>query len=224
MYKILIIEDDKGIQEAVCKQEKNWDIKVKGINDFRNVLKEFAEFDPHLVLLDISLPFFNGYHWCTQIRKESSVPIIFISSAGDDLNIITAMNMGADDFIVKPFDLSVLIAKMFALLRRTYDFRDLTSIVEHKGVMLNTSDNTLNYNGEKIELTKNEYRILLTLMISKGKIVSREKLMEKIWETDNFIDENALNVNVSRLRRKLEDAGLQNFIQTKFGLGYIVEE
>ena len=175
---------------------------------------------PHLVLMDIGLPFFNGYHWCGEIRKLSSVPVMFISSASDSMNIVMAMNMGADDFIVKPFDGSVLIAKIQALLRRTYDFAGTVPVMEHRGALLNMGDNTLVYQGERINLSKNEYRILLALMESKGKVVSRERLMERLWETDSFVDENTLTVNVNRLRKKLDAAGLEGFITTK--VGYII--
>lgn len=221
--RILIVEDDKGITEAIRKQMEMWGLQAKGVQDFRNVMAEFAEYDPQLVLLDISLPFFNGYHWCSEIRKVSKVPIIFISSAADNLNIVMAMNMGGDDFIAKPFDHSVLIAKVQALLRRTYDFGTGRIILEHRGAILNTGDNTLTYRDERVELSKNEYRILYTLMEAKGKVVSREKLMESLWETDAFVDENTLTVNVGRLRKKLDNAGLEEFINTKFGVGYIIE-
>lgn len=184
---------------------------------------EFAEFQPHLVLLDITLPFFNGYHWCSAIRAVSKVPVIFISSAADNMNIVMAMTMGADDFIAKPFDGSVLMAKIQAILRRSYDFAAGMPVIEHRGAMLDTGAGTLIINGERIALTKNEYRILLCLMQNRGKVVSREKLMEKLWETDSFVDENTLTVNVGRLRKKLDAAGLDSFISTKFGVGYIVE-
>ncbi len=221
-YRILIVEDDPGIAAAIKKQAQMWNLDVKCVQNFRNVLSEFSEYDPHLVLLDITLPFFNGYHWCSEIRKVSKVPIVFISSASDNMNIVMAMNMGADDFIAKPFDQSVLMAKIQAMLRRTYDFASSVPVLEHRGAVLNTGDNTLTYKDEKISLTKNEYRILLALMESKGKIVSREKLMEKLWETDSFVDENTLTVNVNRLRKKLDAAGLNDFITTKFGIGYMV--
>lgn len=175
------------------------------------------------MLLDIALPFFNGYYWCGQIRAVSKVPIIFISSASDNMNIVMAMNMGGDDFIAKPFDLNVLMAKIHALLRRTYDFGAGVPLLEHRGAILNTGDQTLTYQEQKIELTKNEYRILLALLESKGKVVSREKLMERLWQTDSYVDENTLTVNVYRLRRKLDTAGLVNFITTKFGTGYMIE-
>ena len=223
MYRILIIEDDPGIASAIAEQAKMWDLDTKCVANFRNIMSEFAEYDPHLVLLDITLPFFNGYHWCTEIRKVSKVPVIFISSASDNMNIVMAMNMGADDFIAKPFDQSVLVAKIQAMLRRTYDFASAVPILEHRGALLNTGDNTLCYKDEFIPLTKNEYRILLALMENKGKVVSRERLMEKLWETDSFVDENTLTVNVNRLRKKLDAAGLTDFITTKFGMGYLID-
>ena len=223
MYRLLIVEDDRGIAEGVREQAEAWDITAHIVTDFHGVMSEFSSFDPHIVLLDISLPFFNGYHWCSAIRAVSKVPIIFISSAADSMNIVMAMSMGADDFIAKPFDGSVLMAKIQALLRRSYDFAPGMPIIEHRGAILNTDDNSLSYNGKSIALTKNEYRILLCLMQSRGKVVSREKLMEKLWETDSFVDENTLTVNVGRLRKKLDAAGLEGFIATKFGVGYIVE-
>lgn len=224
MYRILIVEDDRAIAEAIQAQATMWDYKVKIVENFRSVMAEFAEFEPHIVLLDISLPFFNGYHWCSEIRKVSKVPIIFISSASDNMNMVMAMNMGADDFVAKPFDQGVLIAKIQAMLRRTYDFSESVPIIEHRGAMLNTGDNTVTIGDEKIDLSKNEYRILLILMENKGKVVSREKIMEKLWESESFVDENTLSVNVNRLRKRLAAAGLEDFIQTKFGVGYIIEE
>lgn len=223
MYRLLIVEDDRGIAEGVREQAEAWDITVHIVTDFHGVMADFSRFDPHIVLLDISLPFFNGYHWCGEIRRVSNVPVIFISSAADNMNMIMAMNMGADDFIAKPFDGSVLIAKIQALLRRTYDFAPSVPVLEHKGAMLNTGDGSFLYKNEKIPLSKNEYRILLTLMKNKGKTVSRERLMEQLWETDSFVDENTLSVNVNRLRKRLEAAGLEGFITTKFGVGYIIE-
>lgn len=223
MYRLLIVEDDRGIAEGVREQAEAWDITAHIVTDFHNVMAEFSRFDPHIVLLDISLPFFNGYHWCGEIRRVSNVPVIFISSAADNMNMIMAMNMGADDFIAKPFDGSVLIAKIQALLRRTYDFAPSVPVLEHKGAMLNTGDGSFLYKNEKIPLSKNEYRILLTLMKNKGKTVSRERLMEQLWEADSFVDENTLSVNVNRLRKRLEAAGLEGFITTKFGVGYIIE-
>ncbi len=224
MYRLLIVEDDKGIAEAIKTQAEIWDFSVRIAENFRNVMTDFADFDPHIVLLDITLPFFNGFHWCTEIRKVSRVPIIFISSAANNMNMVMAMNMGADDFIAKPFDQSVLTAKLRALMRRSYDFAASAPVLEHKGALLNTGDNTLTYGDEKISFSKNEYRILLVLMENRGKVVSREKLIESLWETDSFIDENTLSVNVNRLRKRLESIGLNDFITTKFGVGYIIED
>ena len=223
MYRIFIVEDDPGIARAIAAQAKMWDLDTWRVEDFRGVMADFARYDPHLVLMDVSLPFFNGYHWCGEIRKVSKVPVIFISSASDNMNIVMAMNMGGDDFISKPFDQTVLMAKIQAMLRRTYEFASSVPVLEHKGALLNTGDNTLTYKNRQISLTKNEYRILLTLMENKGKVVSREKLMERLWETDSFVDENTLTVNVNRLRRKLDGAGLEGFIATRFGVGYIIE-
>lgn len=223
MYRILIVEDDMGIASAISRLIEAWGLEARCVEDFRNVLSDFAEFNPHLVLLDISLPFYNGYHWCMEIRKVSKVPIIFISSASDNMNIVMAMNMGGDDFIAKPFDQNVLVAKLQAVLRRTYDFGSQVNILEHRGAMLNVADAALTYRGEKIDLSKNEYRILQALMQNKGKVVSRDSLMERLWETDSFVDENTLTVNVARLRKKLDNAGLTGFIATKVGMGYIVE-
>ena len=219
---VLIVEDDRGIAEAVKTQAEMRNLQARCVQNFRCVLDEFTQFDPHLVLMDITLPFFNGYHWCSQIRLVSKVPIIFISSASDNMNIIMAMNMGADDFIAKPFDGSVLMAKVNALLRRTYDFTGAVTFLQHKGAMLNTADHSLTFGNQQIPLSKNEYRILLTLMENKGSVVSREKLMEKLWQTDSFVDENTLSVNVGRLRKKLDAAGLTDFIETKFGVGYLI--
>ena len=224
MYRILIVEDDRDIAQAIQMQAQQWNFEASCAQNFRDVMAEFASFDPHLVLLDVSLPFFNGYHWCSEIRKTSQVPIIFISSASDSMNIVMAMNMGADDFIAKPFDLNVLIAKVQALMRRSYDYAPSAPVLEHRGAILNTGDGSLFYREQQIELSKNEYRILLTLMRSKGKVVSREKLMEQLWSTDCFVDENTLSVNVGRLRKKLEAAGLNGFIATKFGVGYVIHD
>lgn len=220
---MMIVEDDAGIASAIKKQASMWDLDVLILEDFRTVMDEFTHFNPHIVLLDITLPCFSGYHWCTQIRSISKVPIIFISSASDNMNILMAMNAGADDFIAKPFDLNVLIAKVRALLRRSYDFSVTAPFLEHRGAVLNTDSQTLLFKGSEIGLSKNEYRILLCLLENKGRVVSREKLMERLWATDSFIDENTLTVNVNRLRKKLENAGLCDFITTKFGVGYLIE-
>ena len=219
----MIVEDDEVIADAVARHMESWGCEVCQAKDFQKVLAEFVAFDPQLVLLDISLPFFNGYHWCSEIRRVSKVPIIFLSSASDNMNIVMAMNMGGDDFIAKPFDLHVLAAKVQAVLRRTYDFSGQTSLLEHRGAILNMGDATLAYEGKKVELTKNEYKVLQTLLENKGRAVSREALMTKLWETDCYVDENTLTVNVTRLRRKLEAVGLTDFIVTKKGIGYLVQ-
>ena len=224
MYKIYIVEDDKGIADGIVGCLGNWGMEGLVVSDFRNVMEEFESYEPHLIILDITLPYMGGYHWCQEIRKTSSVPIVFISSASDNMNIVMAMNMGADDYIPKPFDQSVLIAKVQALLRRAYSFNQGSFTLQAKGAVLNTNDNSLTYNGNKIELARNEYKILLTLMQNKNKVVSREKLMEALWETDSFVDENTLTVNVGRLRKTLETAGLKDFIKTRFGVGYILED
>jgi len=215
---------DAGLAAAMQKSLLSWDFDTGCVSDFKNVLSEFAQFEPHLVLLDISLPFFNGYHWCDEIRSVSKVPIIFISSACDNMNMIMAMNMGADDFIAKPFDKNVLVAKVQAMLRRTYDFSSAVSVLEHRGAMLNLADGTLHFNGEKLVLTRNEHTIMRVLLENKNKIISRDFLMEQLWETDSFVDENTLTVNISRLRKKLASIGLKDFIATKFGEGYIISQ
>lgn len=222
-YTILIVEDDDTIARLVSDRLSRWGMETVVVEDFSAVLDTFVKVQPHLVLLDISLPFCNGYHWCEEIRRLSKAPIVFLSSASDNLNIVMAMNMGGDDFIAKPFDLNVLLAKIQAILRRTYDFAAPAPTLEHRGAVLNTADASLMYQGQRIELTKNDYRILQTLLERKGSVVSRETLMEKLWETDSFVDENTLTVNIARLRRKLEAAGLSDYITTKKGLGYLIE-
>lgn len=288
MYRILIVEDDPVIAGAMSRQIGLWGFQVKCAEDFRDITGEFKRFEPHLVLLDIMLPFYDGYYWCSELRRFSKVPIVFLSSASDNMNIVMAMNMGGDDFIAKPFDLNVLTAKIQAVLRRAYDFAPGTEpdgsragmpyersgpesggmqtganragpgmppepngmqcganqavfgmspeagtsawnriaepALEHRGAVLDTSDASLAFQGKKIELTKNEYRILQTLLADKGRIVSRDKLMLRLWETDSFVDENTLTVNITRLRRKLAREGLEDFITTRKGLGYMIRE
>ena len=214
------MEDDETIARLIKKHLEKWEYEVSTVQDFDNVLGEFAACDPQLVLLDIRLPFYNGYHWCTQIRQVSKVPIIFLSSVSDNMNIVMAMNMGADDFIPKPFDLEVLTAKVQALLRRSYDFAGSSSMLEHKGMRLNLSDATILYQEQKVELTKNELKILQTLIENKMQVVTRETLMTRLWESDMYVDENTLSVNVNRLRKKLTSIGLEDSILTKKGIGY----
>ena len=222
MYRILIVEDDPGIAEGLRQLMENWGLEAFVARNFQDILGEFRACQPHLVLLDISLPFFNGYYWCGELRKLSRVPILFLSSSGDNMSIVMAVNLGADDFIAKPFDQRVLMAKLQALLRRTYDFSAAAPVLEHRGALLNTGDQTLTFQGERIALTRNEYRILLCLLEHKGAIVSRETLMNALWETDCFVDENTLTVNVTRLRRRLESVGAPDMIQTRKGVGYLI--
>ena len=223
MYRILIVEDDAALAAALEKHLASWGYETALAEDFRNVLAAFTGFDPHLVLMDVTLPFFNGYHWCGEIRKISSVPIVFLSSAADNMNIVMAINMGGDDFIAKPFDSGVLTAKIQAVLRRTYDLAGKVPVLEHKGAILNLNDATLTYEGRRLDLTRNDFRILETLMENKGRVVSRDTLMTRLWENDVYVEENTLTVNITRLRKKLEGLGLTGFIITKAGSGYLVE-
>ncbi len=223
MYRILIIEDDRTIAKALASHLARWDYEVECVEDFKNVVERFAAFDPQLVLLDIVLPFFNGFHWCQEIRKVSKVPIIFLSSASDNMNIVMAMNMGGDEFIEKPFDLNVVVAKVQAVLRRAYSFAGGGNILEYKGAILNLNDASISFQENRQELTKNEFRILQMLIENAGKIISRDLIITGLWESDEFIDDNTLTVNVSRLRKKLLDVGLGDIIRTKKGIGYMVE-
>lgn len=222
MYKIMIIEDDLSMAQAMKKQIEAWENQAEYVTDFQNIIPFFVRFNPDLVLVDIMLPFYNGYYWCSELRKISDIPIMFISSASDNMNIVMAVNMGGDDFIAKPFDVNVLMAKIQALLRRSYDMAGKIPVLEYKGAVLNLNDTSVTYQGKKLELSKNEFRILKTLMENRGKIVSRDTLMVRLWETDCYVEENTLNVNMARLRKKLEGIGLKNFISTKTGVGYIV--
>jgi DNA-binding response OmpR family regulator len=219
----MIVEDDITIAGAVKEHLCKWDYNADYVTDFKNITEQAIKFNPQLILLDVMLPFFNGFYWCGEIRRISKVPIIFISSASDNMNIVMAMNMGGDDFIAKPFDLNVLTAKVGALIRRAYSFQGQVNAIEHNGVILNLGDASLAYKNQKIELTKNDYKILQLLMENIGKVVSREEIMERLWESDDFIDDNTLTVNMARLRKKLSESGLENFITTKKGLGYMVE-
>ena len=223
MYKILIVEDDETIAGGLKNHLEKWNYQAECMTDFKDVMGKFVEFEPQLVLLDIVLPFFNGFHWCQEIRKISKVPIIFLSSANDNMNIVMAMNMGGDEFIEKPFDLNVLTAKVQALLRRAYSFQGNVNVLEREGMLLNLNDASLSYKGEKISLTKNEFRILQMLMENVGKIVARNDIIARLWESDEFIDDNTLTVNVARLRKKLENAGMEGRIKTKKGIGYYLD-
>ena len=223
MYKILIVEDDETIAGGLKNHLEKWNYWAECMTDFKDVMGKFVEFEPQLVLLDIVLPFFNGFHWCQEIRKISKVPIIFLSSANDNMNIVMAMNMGGDEFIEKPFDLNVVTAKVQAVLRRTYEFRGTADVMEWNGAILNLADATVLYQDQKLELSKNEFKILQILLENTGKIVSRESIMTRLWDSNEFIDDNTLTVNVARLRKKMEQIGLGGKIITKKGIGYMVE-
>lgn len=218
------MEDDETIAGGLKTHLEKWNYQAECMTDFKDVMGKFVDFDPQLVLLDIVLPFFNGFHWCQEIRKISKVPIIFLSSANDNMNIVMAMNMGGDEFIEKPFDLNVLTAKVQALLRRAYSFQGNVNVLEHEGMLLNLNDASLSYKGEKISLTKNEFRILQMLMENAGKIVARDDIIARLWESDEFIDDNTLTVNVARLRKKLENADMEGRIKTKKGIGYYLDK
>ena len=220
----MIVEDDGNMANAMRTQLTAWGYEVYCVQNFQKVTEEFLTEEPQLVLLDIMLPFFNGYHWCSEIRKHSNVPILFISSASDNMNIIMAMNMGGDDFIAKPFDLNVLSAKVQAILRRTYDLAGTIPVLEHRGAILNLNDMTLHYEGQSLDLTRSEFRILQTLLEQKGKVVSRNTLMTRLWEIDSYVEENTLTVNINRLRKKLDELGLKEYITTKVGCGYMIAE
>lgn len=219
-YKILIVEDEELLASKMKSFLESWDYEVYTVKDFANVLQEFRSVSPDLVLMDINLPSVNGFEWTRQIRKESKVPIIFISSHSESMNIVMALSQGGDDFIAKPFDLQILAAKILALLRRSYDFNQDNESIEYNGVIYKLSDNTLTYQNNSVELTKNEGKILYLLLSQRGRIVSRASIMESLWQTDYYIDENTLSVNVNRLRKKLSSIGLEDFIQTKKGMGY----
>lgn len=223
MYKLLVVEDDEVIARAIKSHMEGWGYQVVCTEDFGDVLQVFVKESPQLVLMDISLPFYNGFHWCDEIRKISKTPVIFISSASDNMNIVMAVNMGGDDFVAKPFDLNVLQAKVQAMLRRTYDFAGESHLLEHKGMIFDSSRGSVTYEGKQAELTKNEMGILKALLEQKGKIVTRDKLMELLWESDSFIDDNTLTVNVARLRKKLEAVGVSDIIKTRKGIGYAVD-
>lgn len=222
-YKLLVVEDDTVIAGEMKSHLEKWGYEVSCARDFRNVLSEFAACMPQLVLMDIGLPFFNGYYWCAQIRQISQVPIIFVSSASDNMNIVMAVNMGGDDFVVKPFELEVLAAKVQAMLRRTYAFREQTNVMEYRGMLLDLTDASLLVKGQKLDLTKNEFRILQLLFENAGKTVSREAIMKRLWDNDCFVDDNTLTVNMTRLRKKLEAVWEDPLIHTQKGIGYRME-
>lgn len=224
MYKIMIIEDDSALCSEIQEGFSRWGFETLAVNNFAEVFNEFAQNKPHLVLMDINLPCFDGFYWCQKIREVSKVPIIFLSSRNDNMDIIMAVKMGGDDFVTKPFALDILITKVHALIRRVYSYagESVGEVIECKGVILNLNDSTLIYKENRLELTKNEFRIILLLMKNRGKIISRDRIMRILWNDDTFINENTLTVNVNRLRKSLEDIGLKDFIETKKGQGYII--
>lgn len=227
MYRILVVEDDGIIAAQIAKYLTKWGYEVETVRDFADVMGQFAAYDPQLVLMDIGLPFYNGYYWCGEIRKVSQVPIIFISSASDNMNVVMAVNMGGDDFVTKPFDLEILQAKVQALLRRAYAFTAPGTVLEYRGVLLNMTDMSLSFQRKeksvsRMELTKNEFRILQTLFEAAGGIVSRDMLMKRLWDDECFVDDNTLTVNMNRLRKRLAEIGLSNLVQTKKGVGYFL--
>ncbi len=223
MRKIFIIEDNRSIADELKEYLGNWGYKAEKVVNFEKIIEEFKDYNPDLVLIDIKLPFLNGFVWCERIREISKVPIIFLTSASDDINLITAINHGGDDFLAKPFEVQVLIAKIKALLRRTYDFENKNTIIKHGDVLLDTDNMTIKF-GEKIEeLTKNEFLIMELLMENVGRVISRDKIMDKLWNTDSFIDDNTLTVNVNRLRKKLLQIGIKDLIRTKKGMGYTIQ-
>lgn len=223
MYKILIVEDDITIASAISGHLDKWGYQTKYTEDFQNIISQFTDFKPDLVLMDITLPYYNGFHWCSEIRKISNTPIIFISSISDNMNIVMAMNMGGDEYIEKPFDINVLTAKIQALLRRIYSIPQQKNVLTYRGLELNLNNTELSCNGEVISLSKNEYVILQFLMERNGTVVSREDLMERLWGNDEFVDDNTLTVNVTRVRKKLESLGCPDYLKTKKGIGYILE-
>lgn len=218
----MVVEDDPSVSSALSSVLKSWGFDAIRVTNFENITEQFEKIRPDLILMDLNLPERNGFYWTSEIRKQSSVPIIFVSSADESMNVVTALNQGADDYITKPFDMTVLVTKIRALLRRTFDYTTRTDFLEHKGVHLDTNNNEVSFEGNAIELSKNEAKILKILMENKEKIVRREKLMDALWKTDCYIDENTLSVNINRLRRKLEGIHLYDYIQTRKGIGYMV--
>ena len=224
MYRVLIVEDDQVIASMIRKSLQAWGLQVQLVENFQDVAGCFRVYQPHLVLMDISLPYYNGYYWCSEIRKISKVPIIFISSRADNMDVVMAVNMGGDDYIAKPVAMDVLIAKIQAMLRRSYDYELKAAQPALRDAVLQAASSCLVRGEESIELTKNELRIMQLLLSHKGQIVSREQIMLALWDSDEFVDDNTLSVNVNRLRRKLEAAGLGGCITTHKGQGYSIHE
>lgn len=222
IFRILIVEDDRTIAQEIKKHLARWDLEAVIADDFQNIIETFRAVDPHLVLMDISLPYFNGYHWCGEIRKISKAPVIFLSSRGDNMDILLAINMGGDEYITKPIAMEVLIAKIQAMLRRSYTYYENATTLEFCGACLDIAKACVSRGGEKQDLTRNELKILQVLLENRGAIVSREKLMLRLWDSDSFVNENTLTVNINRLRKTLEAIGI-SCIKTYKGQGYSID-
>ena len=222
MEKIIIIEDDEIIREELKNFLIRYGYEVVAPTSFEKVVEFILSENANLVLLDINLPVFDGYYICREVRKKSDVPIIIVTSRDSDMDELMSMNLGADDFVTKPYNTQILLARIAALLKRSGSSTKPKSILTYKDFQLNLSNATIKYNEKEIELTKNEVKILSYLMNHKGQIVSRELLMEYLWSTDYFVDDSTLTVNITRLRKKLEEIGIENVIETRRGLGYIM--
>lgn len=222
--KIMIVEDDSTIRDLVNESLKKWGFQTITVDNFDQILQQFLSSKPQLILMDINLPAYDGFYWCNQIREVSKVPIIFLSSRNTPLDMVMAMNMGGDDYIQKPFHMDVLIAKVSALLRRTYSYTAIDwAVMEHDGVILDMQDGSLSYEDQKVQLTKTEFSIMKILMQNQGTIVDRKKIMRSLWKDERFVDDNTLTVNIVRLRKKLNELGKKNFILTKKGQGYFID-
>jgi DNA-binding response OmpR family regulator len=224
MYKIMIVEDEEKIRGIIKTYLQKWGFEVYCPDKFNNIFEEFSKESPHLVIMDINLPDYDGFYWCSKIRNVSKAPVLFLSSRSTNMDIVMAINMGADDYLTKPFEMEVLTAKITALLRRTYSYAETSlDTLEYNGAVLSLKDNILYYENESFELTKNEFKILYVLMKNNESIVTREKLMQELWDDESFIDDNTLTVNINRLRKKLNEIGLDDFIKTIKNQGYMIK-
>ena len=218
--KIFIVEDDDVIAKTIGNYLNRWAFTVELVQKFDQVDAEIRAAAPDLVIMDISLPYFNGFHWLSELRKHSKVPVIFLTSSGDDMNLVMAMNLGADDFLAKPIELPVLLAKIQGMLRRTYQDQQTDTNLNHGEFTLIPTDNQLRAPTQVIDLTPTETKLLSLLFGADGEVVTREAMIEKLWEGDEFIDRNALAVNMNRLRKKVAPVGLNQLIETVKGKGY----